>query len=1249
MGEAVIRVLVATTDPQTAGELTDLVHADPGLLVVALTDATGLPSALRTGDADVCLVECRHDAGALLRILRSPASPCPPVVALTGDHPDARRFAVEHGVSDCLSAPDITASTLSRAIRYVCERRRRQRSEGRLEALIGASREILVMLTPDGRVTYVSPAIQRVLGFAPEETIGGRMQVEAHPDDRAAADESLRQVLAGEPVRQLQYRVRHRDGTWRLLDTILTNHVDDPAIEGIVVSCRDVTDLSLREAQLRLQASLLEAVGQAVIATDTEGRVTFWNRGAERLYGWVAGEALGRDILTLTTPLASRSQGEAILEALRRGESWTGEFEVSRRDGTTFLALVSNSPIHDAEGRLHGVIGTSSDLTATKRTERELRERVKELRTLFAASRMMTSAGARALRERLEALVELLPGGWLEPEITRARIVLHGETVTGPGFAETPWLQSAPIVVAGERVGRVDIALVEARPVRDEGPFSREERELLEAVAGVVGEALLHTQLAQLHARTIASIGEAVIIVDRRAEVRVILDVNPATERMFVRSRAELIGRTTETLHADRESFERFGEESRDALARGGVYQARFRMRRGTGELFEAEQIVTLLRPEQGLDGGAVSIVRDLSQRVRAEASLRESEARFRQIAEHIDHVVWIRDLDAPGLQYVSPAYARIWGRAADPLLADAREWWAHLLPADRDRVVEAVEGHPAEGWWQEYRIARPDGSVRWILDRAFPVRNTAGEVYRLVGVAEDITIRKQLEQRFGALSQEISDVIYVVSPEGLVLLSSPSVEAALGYRTTEFHGMHALDVVHPEDRESIRARFVSVAARPGATTRAQYRAVTKEGAVRHVESVARNLVDDPAVGGILVTMRDVTERMSIEDRIRQAQKLEAVGQLAGGVAHDFNNLLTVIRSQTDLLLMDHAASPIADEVGTIQAAADRGARLTAQLLAFSRDQVLRPEVVGLAAIVRGMDRIIERVVGERVSVSYDVPDDLPPIRVDPGQLEQVIMNLAVNARDAMPQGGTLHLSARAEEVAILTDDTDVPGPAPALCTVLIVQDTGIGMDEKVQRRIFEPFFTTKPKGKGTGLGLAMAYGFVAQSGGTIQVETRPGAGSTFFLTFPAAAPAAVRQDKPPGPEPGHAERLTGSGDILVVEDDPAVRRGTCAILQRAGYRVHAAQDAESALALIRDGQVFDLVLTDLGLPGMTGRELIEHARRIRPSLRLVMMSGYDVSSPNERVELPPDVAFLPKPFTRLALLQAIGRALAIA
>jgi nitrogen-specific signal transduction histidine kinase len=374
-----------------------------------------------------------------------------------------------------------------------------------------------------------------------------------------------------------------------------------------------------------------------------------------------------------------------------------------------------------------------------------------------------------------------------------------------------------------------------------------------------------------------------------------------------------------------------------------------------------------------------------------------------------------------------------------------------------------------------------------------------------------------------------------------------------------------------------------------------------------------------------LFVVRDVTEGRRLEDQLRQAQKMEAVGQLAGGVAHDFNNLLTVISGYADIGRRRIGVGPGGNELGEIERAAERATGLTRQLLTFARRQVLEPVLLDLNEVLRNLVPMLGRLIGEDVRIAILAADDLPAVMADRAQIEQVVINLAINARDAMPRGGTLTLETR-----------EVEGPHACL----VVTDTGTGIERAVLDRIFEPFYTTKEVGRGTGLGLATVHGIVTQSGGRVDVYSEPGLGTSFKVLLPVAEGQA-RPEPPPAGEA--SDPVGGSETVLLCEDEDSVRGLIEEILTTRGYRVLAGRDPREALevAAAHAGPIHALV-TDVVLPHMTGPELAERLRDRQPGLPVLFLSGYTAEALRERGQLPPESAFLEKPFQEKALLRSL-------
>jgi PAS domain S-box-containing protein len=487
-----------------------------------------------------------------------------------------------------------------------------------------------------------------------------------------------------------------------------------------------------------------------------------------------------------------------------------------------------------------------------------------------------------------------------------------------------------------------------------------------------------------------------------------------------------------------------------------------------------------------------------------------------------------------------------------------------------------------------------------------------------------------RMNARFRSLVQHSSDMVMVVDPDGTVSYVSPSTERALaGAR----EGAGLAELVHPEDRSGA-LEAIAAAARSGERAGPmEWRVRSAGGGWASVETVATGRLADPDVHGVVLNCRDVTERKRLEAELRQSQRLESVGQLAGGVAHDFNNFLSVIRGYARFVIEGLPGdSGLRSDAEEIAKAAERASRLTQQLLVFSRRDVVQSRVLDLSEVLAGLASLLGRTLGEHVELRTKAEPGLWSVEADPTQIEQVLVNLAVNARDAMPGGGELDIELANAEV----------GGAPHVR--LTVSDTGRGMSPEVMDRAFEPFYSTKPKGQGTGLGLATVYGIVTQADGRIAIRSAPGEGTTIEVLLPATA-------APAHPEPGDGGRdepAQGGGEtILVVEDEAAVRRLTCRILGRQGYRVLEAPDGSAALDTWRaHAGSIDLLVTDVVMPGMSGKELAERLAELQPGLEPVFMSGYTDDMVLRHGVEAEALRLVEKPFDAEQLLAAVRSAL---
>jgi len=507
------------------------------------------------------------------------------------------------------------------------------------------------------------------------------------------------------------------------------------------------------------------------------------------------------------------------------------------------------------------------------------------------------------------------------------------------------------------------------------------------------------------------------------------------------------------------------------------------------------------------------------------------------------------------------------------------------------------------------------------------------------------LALLRESEERFRTMFESAPTAILLLGLDGRILALNRSAATLLGYDEAELLGAPTSALRHPDDAAEVGELVELLTRGERDTIRLETRYLRKDGATVVTHLGAALIRDaDGRPGYVIAMAEDVTEQKQLEERLRQSQKLEAVGRLAGGVAHDFNNMLTAIGGYTDFAL-EHAeqGSPLRADLDEIRKATDRATLLTRQLLAFSRKQVLKPELLNLNGIVLELQSMLRPLIGEDVVLTTELDPALGPIEADPGQLHQVVMNLVVNARDAMPAGGRISIETANADIGERDDDAIDPGRY----VTLTVRDAGEGMDEQTLAQIFEPFFTTKESAKGTGLGLATVYGIVKQSGGYVAVESELGAGSAFTIYLRRADEArqAVAELAPVAARREPAE-TAGRAVVLVVEDEDVVRGLVHQVLAGDGHEVLLAAGADEALALA-DGRRIDVLLTDLTMPGLGGRELAGRLRAATPELKVVFMSGFAEDGTYSPEALPPRTAFLQKPFTFAGLTGIVRELLA--
>ncbi|MBK7715442.1 MAG: PAS domain S-box protein [Gemmatimonadetes bacterium] len=998
-------------------------------------------------------------------------------------------------------------------------------AERRLGTLTDSFPDFVSRFDLTGQFTYVSPSVGRSMGQG-TEAILGRTPVELHicncPEEDEALQASLARVAAGGPAERLEVSFRTPEGPRHFE----VRHVPERDARGTVVSvlgiATNLEDRKTAERQLYLLNYALDHIGEGIYLMEGDSpRFSYVNEGAAGALGFTKAELTGGMGVFDIDPEWTPEQWAAFLPEIQRVRQMTIE-TVHRTRGGRITPVEVTGNYFEFEGRAYNM-AIVRDISERRAAEAELRTRERSFRTLVENTPDLLVRWDRNLNRVFvnpafaaaqgKSVEDLLAGGFgsghhVEAGPALAQVSQAILEVFATGEAQT--VEHPLHTIHGPRLVQLRLA-----PERDDQG----------QVATVLGLARDITALKETERqlRTLAEHSPDVILrFDRSGRY---LYANAAFERLTGVPVAAHLGRSLGSVTGQgSEELYRSLRTTIAAASTGGV---------------PVETEVTLPLPDgphdfnvrlvpekddQGEASTVLAVARDITAQKRAEADFRGSEQRFRQVTETIDEVFWLTDASKREFVYVSPAYARVFGRPCETLHADPQSWLALVHPDDRTRVTSALPEQVAGGYDIEYRILR-EGAVAWIHDRAFPIRDAAGRVYRIAGVAEDITVRHRLEEQ-----------------------------------------------------------------------------------------------------------------------LRQAQKMEAVGQLAGGIAHDFNNMLAVIQMQSTLLLEETTEpAEVRDGIREILAATERASNLTRQLLTFSRRQVSRPVPLDLGEALGNTTKLLRRVLGEDVALATRFAPGLPLVDADPGMMEQVLMNLAINARDAMPQGGQLSVSLD----AIVVDGERAslhPGcdPGPHVC--LTVRDTGCGIQPEALPRIFEPFFTTKEVGRGTGLGLATVFGIVQQHHGWIEVESAVGAGTVFRAYLPALKGVAPQPELPPAPPPIRG----GHETILLVEDEPAVRAVSRTALEHYGYRVLEADSAASALELweARGGGV-DLLLTDMIMPGgASGKQLAEALLARAPGLRVLYSSGYSPDVVDRLLQLDAGRQLLQKPYAAADLAQAVRRCL---
>ncbi len=656
-----------------------------------------------------------------------------------------------------------------------------------------------------------------------------------------------------------------------------------------------------------------------------------------------------------------------------------------------------------------------------------------------------------------------------------------------------------------------------------------------------------------------------------------------------------------------------------------------------------------------------IGTVQDVTLERRAEAVLRETEERLRLANRATNDAIWDWDLTRDHVQW-NEALTSAYGHHRAEAEGSGRWWLDQIHPADRERIdrgIHAVIDGSASAWSGDYRFRRADGSYADVRDRGYVIRDDEGRALRMIGAMLDQTERKDFERGLqetvaertrerDQIWQATPDLLCVIDADGRYRELNPAWQDTLGWTIEALTGRAVADHVHDEDREAV-AGALAMLARGERVTGLQVRHRTRDGEYRWLSwhAVPRDGMTYAVLRDVTVEHRQLRALALAEDQLRQSQKMEAVGQLTGGIAHDFNNLLTGVIGSLDLVrrfIADGRMERVDRYIDAAAGSAQRAAGLTQRLLAFSRRQSLDVRAVDVHRAIVSLEDLLRRTLGEAVELELDLTAQTATATTDANQLDSALLNLAINARDAMPDGGRLTIATTIQRIAD-RDEAVADALEPGDYIALSVGDTGTGMSPETIAKAFEPFFTTKPIGHGTGLGLSMIYGFMHQTGGRARIASQPGAGTVVTLYLRRATVDAVAEPLAAPPLP--PERIAGEPMVMVVEDEPAVRMLIVELLEGLGCRVIEAANGRDAIAALDARPDIGLLVSDVGLPGIDGREVARHARALMPDLKVLFVTGYAEQATRRSDFLDEGMELTTKPFAIDAFAAQVARMLA--
>ena len=1183
---------------------------------------------------------------------------------------------------------DIWISTLGRAIRQngVCikvygtlqditERRQAgnalRESEKKYRLLAENVRDVIWTLDDNLHYTYVSPSSRHISGRTPEELVGKTVLEYMPPESvqivRNVYNERLQAESRGkmDTVSRFEHQLICKNGSLIWVEAQAQPIFDtDGKRIGLMGVSRDITkrkqaEDALRESEKKYRL-LAENVRDVIWILDNAFQFTYVSPSARYMTGYESEEYVGKIFNDFTPPESTRIIRKTFnerIEAESQGRMDTVsrfEYQMICKDGSLIWVETQAQSILDKDGKRIGLMGVSRDITKRKQAEDALRESEKKYRLLaenvrdviwtldndfrhaYVSPSVRYVTGYKPEELVGKTVLELIP-----PESVRIIRTVFNERIEAESRGRMDivsrfeyqmickdgsliWVeaQAQPILdAAGKRIGFTGVSRdITARKKAEEELRESEKRyrllaENIRDVIWTTDNDLRFTYISPSFRYLEGYEPEDVL-------GKTIFDFTPPESFQIIHDL------TAERLHAE-------SQGKMDTVSR-----FEFQQRCKDGSLIWVEVQAQSIFDEAGARIGLIGMSRDITKRKRTEAALHESETRFRSLFDTMTEGVAlhevVRDETGNMVDYriidVNPAYERQTGLSANEV---------------RGGLASKIYKTGSSPYLDIFMKMAENGTP-YAFETYFPPLGKHFRIYvfspgedMFATVFEDITERKNSERlllhhelQYHTILTATMDGFALIDDNGIYLDVNDRFCEMLGYTREELccNSIYNVSLIDTEQTHRAHAALI----RERGFDRYESRHKRKDGTIIDTE-VSINYI--PSENNYIAFYRDITEKKKLEEQFRQSQKMESVGRLAGGVAHDFNNILTAIIGNVELSRMTLSPSdPIYPDIVEIGKSAERAANLTRQLLAFSRKQIISPKVLNLNEIILEMDKMLRRIIGEHIEYRTLTYPELHSVSMDLGQVEQVLTNLVVNSRDAMPQGGKLTI----ETANVYLDEEFTrthPDTTPGDYVMMAVSDTGVGMDKNVLIHLFEPFFTTKPRGSGTGLGLSTCYGIVKQNRGSISVYSEPGYGTTMKVFLPAIMENAIRK-------PLEGEKIPaylGSETILVVEDEPAVRSMIVRVLEERGYTILTAGNGAEAMEIdeLHSG-TFDALITDIIMPRMGGKELSEKIKARHPDIRVLFMSGYTDDSIVHHGILDPGVEFMQKPFSPLALAKKV-------